>query len=292
VQSLNLKRAARFGTNNPTSNAMNLRVLQEDIRDVTRADVLPCAHGQPCRSGFERVSEDDLPSSLGAANGIYVHHITIHIEQGIDLQGEIAAPRSMTRSPGILILTNAASMPAANPDYAALIERVKKLADAGNVVLSLTPRPSPLGTERTASPLLGDFYQTELRAELTGKTIMGMRISDVIRAVNYLSMRHDVDRNRISAYASYHLGLVLINAAILDSRLSHIIVDHTLTSYRSLLEAPVPIHASEDILPGVLRHYDIPDLVSSLGARITLKSPLTGGDDLSVSTNQGIDSSP
>ena len=281
VHSLNLKRAARIGTNNRTSRSMSLSVLREDIRDVTRADVLPCEHGQPCRSGFEKVSEEDLSASLGATKGIYVHHITIHIEQGIDLQGEIAAPRSTTRSPAILILTNAASMPPANPDYTALIEQVKKLAEAGNVVLSLTPRPSPPGTERTASPLLGDFYQTELRAELTGKTIMGMRISDVIRAINYLSTRHDVDANRISAYASYHLGLVLINAAILDSRLSHITVDHVLTSYRSLLEAPVPIHASEDILPGVLRRYDIPELVSSLGPRLTLTSPLSGREDLS-----------
>ena len=40
----------------------------------------------------------------------------------------------------------------------------------------------------------------------------------------------------------------------------------------------------EDIIPGVLLHYDIPDLVRSLGARVTEKEPLQGADDLSQSS--------
>ena len=46
----------------------------------------------------------------------------------------------------------------------------------------------------------------------------------------------------------------------------HIEVDHVLKSYRSLLEAPLPTGAPEDVIPGVLLHYDIPDLVRALGS--------------------------
>jgi hypothetical protein len=134
------------------------------------------------------------------------------------------------------------------------------------------------------SPLLGPFYLLSLRADLVGRTLLGMRADDVIRAADFLAARPDVEPSQIAAVASGHLGLVLLHAAVLDSRLQHLSVDHTLSSYRSLLEAPLPIGAPEDILPGVLRHYDIPNLVQLLGPRLTETSPLDGSEDLSQSS--------
>jgi len=81
--------------------------------------------------------------------------------------------------------------------------------------------------------------------------------------------------------ASGHMGLVLLHAAVIDSRLKHITIDHVLTSYRSLLDAPLPTGAPEDVIPGVLLHYDIPELAKSLGSRLTETDPLQGTDDLS-----------
>jgi hypothetical protein len=81
------------------------------------------------------------------------------------------------------------------------------------------------------------------------------------------------------------MGLVLLHAAVLDPRLRHVTVDRVLSSYRSLIDAPLPTGAPEDILPGVLLQYDIPDLVHLLGARLTETNPLNGSEDLSqVST--------
>jgi hypothetical protein len=36
----------------------------------------------------------------------------------------------------------------------------------------------------------------------------------------------------------------------------------------------MPIDAPEDILPGVLLHYDIPNLIQTLGPRLTFTDPL------------------
>jgi hypothetical protein len=71
---------------------------------------------------------------------------------------------------------------------------------------------------------------------------------------------------------------------VLDPRLKHIAVDHVLTSYRSLIDAPMPIGAPEDVLPGVLWRYDISGLVHFLGTRLTKTNPLQGTDDLSQSS--------
>jgi hypothetical protein len=76
------------------------------------------------------------------------------------------------------------------------------------------------------------------------------------------------------------MGLVLLHAAVLDPRLKHITIDHTLESYASLLKAPMPLDAPQDILPGVLLKYDIPDLVRVLGPRVTFNDPLPGTANL------------
>jgi hypothetical protein len=72
-----------------------------------------------------------------------------------------------------------------------------------------------------------------------------------------------------------------MHAAVLDPRLTHIEVDHVLVSYRSLLDAPLTIGAPEDVIPGVLLRYDIPDLAKALGPRLRVTFPLKGTDDLS-----------
>lgn len=121
---------------------------------------------------------------------------------------------------------------------------------------------------------------TELRAELVDKTILGMRVDDVIRVTNYLASRPDVDASNITAEASGHMGLVLLHAAVLDPRLKHITVDHVLESYEKLLHTPMPLDAPQDVLPGVLEHYDIPMLVRMLGARVTFADAVPGATNL------------
>jgi hypothetical protein len=155
------------------------------------------------------------------------------------------------------------------------------LVAGGNLVLAITPRPSPQGTDDMKAPVLGPFYLLSLRADMVGRTLVGLRADDVIRAIDYLSSRGDVDSARISASASGHMGLVLLHAGVLDRRIRHIEVDHVLSSYRSLLDAPLPTGAPEDVIPGVLLHYDIPDLEQALKPRLTESDPLSGTDDLS-----------
>ena len=261
VFTLNRKRAA---TIIPASRpALKGEKLAAAIRATTGAQVSPGA--------FKADAE-----SLHARSGPFV----LSSENGIDLQGQIAIPANAGRHPAILLLVPD-SIGEDSPIARANKAQFDTLAAAGNVVLAITPRPSPPGTDDMKSPILGPFYLLSLRADLVGRTLIGLRIDDVIRAIDYLSNRTDVDPARITAAGSGHMGLVLLHAAVLDSRIKHIAIDHTLTSYRSLLDAPLPTGAPEDVLPGVLLHYDIPDLAKTLGPRLTETDPLNGTDDLS-----------
>jgi Acetyl xylan esterase (AXE1) len=198
----------------------------------------------------------------------------------LHLQVDLAVPSSPGRHPAILILVPN-SIHGTDAIARANQAKFDALAAQGNVVLALTPRPSPPGTDDMKAPLLGPFYLLSLRADLVGRTLVGLRADDVIRAVDFLAARADVDPAHISADASGHMGLVLLHAGVLDRRLRRIEVDHVLTSYRSLVDAPVPTGAPEDVIPGVLLHYDIPDLVHALGVRLKESDLLTGADDLS-----------
>jgi cephalosporin-C deacetylase-like acetyl esterase len=259
VFSLNRKRAAEILRNVPKR--LTAQQLANAIREVTETSV------RPGTSNFN-------PSLLTAKTGEF----TLPSADGIDLHGHLFIPRAAGRHAAVILLvSNDISLD--TPLGRAEKARFEALAAAGNIVLAITPRPSPPGTESMKSPILGPFYLLSLRAGLVSRTLVGMRLDDVTRITDYLASRPDV--STISATGSGHMGLVLLHAAVLDPRLRHISVDHVLTSYRSLTDAPLPVGASEDILPGVLLHYDLPELVQALGTRLTETDPLQGIDDLS-----------
>ncbi len=237
--------------------------LGQLIRDETGAEV------KPGESTFDA-------ASLAAASG----PISLPSAGGLHLEGDLAVPSTPGKHPAVLLLVPDSIHGTSAPAQA---NRAKfdALAARGNIVLAITPRPSPPGTDDMKAPLLGPFYLLTLRADLVGKTLVGLRADDAIRAVDYLSARADVDPAQISSQASGHMGLVLLHAGVIDRRIKHIEVDRVLSSYRSLVDAPLPTGAPEDVIPGVLLHYDIPDLVRALGPRLKWSDPLSGSDDLS-----------
>src|SRR5271170_7926209 len=268
VHTLILKRYATLPKPKPQSPSQ----LQQAVREVTHASIKP--------SDPAPINTQSPPLVSPPEGDVHVRHrFTLATAPGNNIQAEFYRPAD-GKHPVLLVLKDSLD-PALEPSRVEEIKKFRALADAGTAVLVIAPRPSPPGTEETKASILGPFYLTELRAELVGKTLLGLRVDDVIAAVNFTSGGTTVDPNQISAQASGHLGLVLLHAAILDPRIKHITIDHTLESYKSLLEAPMPVGAPEDILPGVLLHYDIPDLVHTLGPRATITNPLPGTANLS-----------
>ncbi len=206
--------------------------------------------------------------------------ITLPVGDGTNLRGRIAIPPSAGVHPAVLLLVPD-SIDGANEIAQKNRRRFEELAHEGNIVLAVTPRPSFPCTDDMKSPILGPFYLLSLRAELLGHTLPGLRTDDVIRTVDYLAARKDVDSKHITAEGRGHMGTVLVHAALLDHRLHHVMVQGGLSSYAGLVEAKMPIGAPEESVPGVLRHYDLPDLRAALDKRLTFIDPVKGDDDLS-----------
>jgi cephalosporin-C deacetylase-like acetyl esterase len=168
------------------------------------------------------------------------------------------------RKPAVLMLDS--------PEHAA--PELDRMTKSGRVVVALQPTPSPPGTEGLKSPYLGSFNLLSLRAFLVGKTIVGMQIDEAIRAVDSLIARADVDSSRITIYGHGPLGIVALHAAALDSRIGSVIIEDTLASYRMVLDQPLHRNISEVMIPGVLRKYDVGNLILAISPRrVTVVNP-------------------
>jgi hypothetical protein len=75
-------------------------------------------------------------------------------------------------------------------------------------------------------------------------------------------------------------------------------VENSLSSYRSIVEVPLHRNVSEVVIPGVLRKYDVADLLLALapgavivvnpvdGAGVPVTGPLVGAEHVPVRSRQ------
>ena len=128
-------------------------------------------------------------------------------------------------------------------------------------VLSVRGRPIPPN-----SSWPGDWI-TNTRAWLIGRNLPGMRALDILRAVDYLESRPDVDPAQIRVVASDVPGIWVLLAAAIDSRISAVYLDRTPYTYKQALEGPLHANLHEAALPGFALHWDITDLAATMKGR-------------------------
>lgn len=129
----------------------------------------------------------------------------------------------------------------------------------GSLVVAIPPRPWPPGTESIKSPYLGAFNLLSLRAFLVGRTVVGIRADDVLDAADWVLANEYP--SSITVHAVGRLGIVALHAAVLDPRITRVEVDDSLPAYRSIVSEPLSRDAPEIVIPGVLKKYDVPDLI-------------------------------
>jgi cephalosporin-C deacetylase-like acetyl esterase len=201
--------------------------------------------------------------------GYRLDAVSFAAAKGVRVWGLLAVPDRAGRKPAVL-LADQRSARTADPG-----SELDQLAGGGAVVLALEPRggePEPDPPGRLS--LLGSYAALERRAEVVGKTLVGMRAEDLIRAVDYLATRPDVDRARIVGFGQGGLAVPLLHAAVLDGRIARVAVRDALVSYRSVLVRSIHRNLPEVAIPGVLRQYDLDELLLALGRPVTVINPL------------------
>ena len=248
VFTLNQKRLKRLTANRRMAPGELRRKVQELIRyEPSSTSLQVRTYGAISRSGY------------------HIEKLTYDSESGITIPSLLFVPDGGDdKRPAVVIVSGDGKKASAS--------QAEQLVTSGMVVLSIDARgfgETQVNTETNSvefNHYFGDFRDA-MTALLIGKTMVGMRALDITRAVDLLSARRDVDRNRIYAYGTKGGAVPALYAAVLDSRIRKAVLDGILSSYDSIMESKIHRQVFESIVPGALKFYDLPDLVATLAPR-------------------------
>lgn len=201
---------------------------------------------------------------LGEKNGADGRQERIQFESdpGIWLDATLYLPSSAGRKPAVLLVKGGEYF-----EVMPLDEVAEHMAKLGQVVLEMEPRRSLLKNDE--GPLTGD-WQTDLQANLIGLNLPALRAHDILRGVDLLRARADVDPNSIRGVARGVDGVWLLLAAATDPRLEKIWLDRTPYSLSAALENSMAADLWDAVIPNFVLHWDLNDLVKAMGKRQVL----------------------
>jgi len=260
VHSLNLARARSFRRNTPTPEFVRRLIGYEAATGTPKVKPL----GELRRKGYR------------------VEKLVYESEAGIEIPAALYLPEGPAGKHAAVVYADGRGKAAGDGDAATL-------AGQGLIVLSIDLRG--LGETRAASaegrsdwPRYFGDYESGMTALLSGSTLMGGRARDITRAIDLLVSRPEVDAARIYGAGRDAGGPAMLHAAAIDSRLRRITLERALESYLSVAEHRINRNVFEQVIPGVLRHYDLPDLAKVLGQRrltlVDAADPLGGAAPL------------
>lgn len=263
VEAITRKNALKTITQTkPLTSSGALSQLQSRVRaDIRKVAAVVAEPGEPTKGNAT------LKQQL---EGYRLEAVSIESEPGITLDGLIAIPDQEGPHPVILW------MDALPNDRTASSADFVRLAKAGNIVMAFQPRgvlgePSPNPNQLA----LGQYMPELLRAIIVGKTIIGMRVDDTIRAINWLASRSDINKSSILLYGKGAQGMAALHTAAIDTRIAQVVIENSLVSYRMALEAGLHKNLSEIEMPGILNHYDTSDLLQAISPRpVSIVNPV------------------
>jgi len=195
--------------------------------------------------------------------------LSFEVAPGIQIPAMLATPDGPGIKPAVLLVD---SRPKA--DIAAPRGDFDALAQSGRLVLAIAPRgvaETPAGGRNS---VLGN-YGAAMRAAVVGKTLVGMRVDDIIHAINYLAGRPDVKKDDLAALGHGVLGVPLLHAALLDRRIREVVVQDTIAGFRQAVDRPLHRELYDVAIPGVLRRYDLDHVLTALGpTAVTMLNPV------------------
>jgi cephalosporin-C deacetylase-like acetyl esterase len=105
--------------------------------------------------------------------------------------------------------------------------------------------------------------------------LFGMRVLDVIRSIDYVLSRPDVDPSGVRLVGRGAGALWSLHAAALDPRVKALLTHEGLLSYRALTRVDRYLTESSLFVRNVLTHFDLPQVAAAIARRpLSVLSPL------------------
>lgn len=184
--------------------------------------------------------------------------------------GQPAAPQAapeLARRPAVVYLRDRDG----SDDDSAIIER---LARQGKLVVVSDVRG--FGETKSARSIAGVGYfdaRNGMDADFAydafflGRPLLGMRVRDARAVIRWVEKRADVDARHVAIIGRAWAGVVALFTAALEPQVAEVAMDEVPVSFADIAQAELYQQPASLMLPGVLRDFDLVDVMGSLAPR-------------------------
>lgn len=104
-------------------------------------------------------------------------------------------------------------------------------------------------------------YRNAMVSMHIGRPIMGQRVVDILTLLDFCSEHEFLKGHSIRVYADGIYGPAVIHAAYLDERIAGAEITRSVKTWKDYMETPMQREMYSNVLYGVLKYYDLPDLM-------------------------------
>lgn len=111
-------------------------------------------------------------------------------------------------------------------------------------------------------------YRNAMISMHTGRPIMGQRVVDILTLLDFCTEHEALKGRSITICADGIYGPAVIHAAYLDTRITGANITRSVKTWKDFLVNPMQRDMYSNVLYGVLRYYDLPDLIRLSGKAV------------------------
>ena len=239
--------------------AEQLRANRKPTPDIVRTAARELTHYEP-GAGPVRIT----PFGTMARPACTIEKLTYDTEPGISVPALLFVPKGGPSRRSAILFADGRGKSGASAE-------AEQLAAAGYIVLAPDLRgfgetQPPLDRRETFARYFGD-YGNAMTALLIGKTMVGMRAADLVRGVDLLAARDDVDPSRIVVAGRGGAAVPALFAALFDSRIHRLALEGMLLSYEAVVNQRIHLGIADEIIPSALQYFDLPDAMAAVAPR-------------------------
>lgn len=164
----------------------------------------------------------------------------------------------------------------------------KHYIDSGKIVLSIDVRGFGETKDNSTyndSKYKNDEHRNNYISQYAGKTLMGQRVEDIMKAVDVLSENANVDTSAIILVGAARCGPVAMHAANIDTRIDELRIYNSVTTWNTVLANPNTSNYGSHVVPGALKYYDLTDLTDAFAPKpLTIDSEYLTGISKEINT--------